>query len=250
MAPQNTKSVAITRRSTNHAYRHVEDRYIEHSGLRLGDTSRVLGWSGVLDEIRVATGLGGWLAVSRVRIVELFRRGIYLVLVIAGVVLWEFFGFSFGPALVAVGFTVLVSSLVRDRRFVATTAVVFFSVGLIVIPPIVMNRQPDLPTLETVPQSANEYVLTLAEGDFESYRDTVNHVYGVTVEDAFRVESGCIDWSTATVSVAPNGVSPMVAYVTFSDGYSSIARDFQYVVAKDFFQRFSGRWVPTVDDNC
>ncbi len=180
----------------------------------------------------------------------MFRRGIYFLAVVAGLVLWEFFGYGFGPVVAAIGFTAAVYSLVRDRRFAATTAVIVLSAGLVLIPPILLNRQPPPPSLETVPTAANEYARTLAEGDFESYRETVNHVYGVAIEDAFRVESGCIDWTSVTVSVAPRGVSPLEALVTFSDGASRVARDFQYVAAKDFFQRVTGHWVPTVDERC
>lgn len=181
---------------------------------------------------------------------DVFRRAIWFVLLVAGIALRQFFGLTVvGLVLAVVAFAALVYSLVRDRRFVGAIAVVLLWVGLVAIPPVLLNSSPSSPSLETLPTDADEYVQTLAEEDFETYRDLVNHVYGVAVEDAFRVERQCLDWNSVTMSVTPNDVSPMVAYVTFSDGSSSMARDFEYVTVRDLL-RVSGHWVPTVDDSC
>ena len=164
-------------------------------------------------------------------------------LFVVGIVVGEFFNYRFGTVLAALGVVPVVYSLVvgRSRRIVASTAAVILLLGVVWI---LANRGgPDAasPSLESVADDAGEYARVLAEGDFEAYQEMVDHTFGATVEEAFRVESTCIDWTLATVSVAPNEVSPTIVYVTFSDGASSLVRDFQYT---------SGHWVPTVDDSC
>lgn len=166
-----------------------------------------------------------------------------LVLLVLGVVFLRFFNFPFSVVLVVLGVVTIVYALVsgRDRRVITATVLVVSLFGLVWALTGRSSDSADSPPLDSVASDANEYVRALAEEDLAAYRDLVDLVVGVSVEDAFRVERGCVDWRSVNVAVIPNEISPVIAYVTFSDGTSSLTRDFEYV---------SGHWVPTADDSC
>lgn len=99
------------------------------------------------------------------------------------------------------------------------------------------------PPLEAVVAEAELYRAALAESDLEAFSHAVGPrlMLGMTLAEVFEVERSCLDWDAAVVSIAPHGISPFLAEVTFSAEDRVLVRTFQYL---------AGRWAVTADARC
>ncbi|MCP3995022.1 MAG: hypothetical protein GY722_08150 [bacterium] len=173
------------------------------------------------------------------------RTDIGLVVLIVGYLLYATFGLSYGLVLAAIGLGVAAYSILGGANpgKIMLATLVLVSAGSLWLVASTNSGPSEPPSLDTVTEFAEEYRAALANGDFEAYLGVAHSQVGLTREQAFAVETQCLDWHQTQIAVAPQGVSPFFAVVTFSVDDMNLVRQFGY-------EAEGNEWTVQVQTDC
>ena len=173
------------------------------------------------------------------------RTDLGVAMMIIGLPLQAFFGLPFGIAVAGAGFLLAAHSIFRGDKpgKLMLAALVLASLGALWFQATRNSGPSDPPTMESVTSFAEGYRASLAGGDLDGYLEVARPQLGDTLEEVFALESQCLNWLHAQFVVAPHGIAPYMAVVTYTAEDTELVREFM-------FQSDTDEWTVTAQRDC